>query len=285
MKNILLTGSGGFIGSHLKAYLNCKYNLCTPRSYELNLLDKDAINEYINSHDINFIIHSASAGVRISPDATMDDVAKPNLEMFKNLAELVNENRPMITFGSGAEYDKSRPLHKIKEEDFGKSVPKDPYGYSKYLISKEIEKRENILNLRIFGIYGKGEDPSRVTSCIVNDNLAHRPIMLNQNVVFDFIWIEDFCKIVDYFIENPTKEKFINAAPTESIEIIKLAEIVNEFSDFKSEIIVKNSGLNREYTADNTKLLSIVRDLKFMNYGNGIKKLYEQLSESECSKT
>lgn len=283
MKNILLTGSGGFIGSHLKTYLNGKYNLYTPRSYELNLLDKEAINEYINSHEINFIIHSASAGVRISPDATMEDVAKPNLEMFKNLAEFVNENRPMITFGSGAEYDKSRPLHKIKEEEFGKSVPKDPYGYSKYLISKEIEKRENILNLRIFGIYGKGEDPSRVTSCIVNDNLAHRPIMLNQNVVFDFIWIEDFCKIVDYFIENPTKEKFINVAPTESIEIIKLAEIVNEFSDFKSEIIVKNSGLNREYTADNTKLLSIVRDLKFMNYGKGIKKLYEQLRENECS--
>ena len=40
MKNILLTGSGGFIGSHLKNFLKNKYNLFTPRSYELNLLDK-----------------------------------------------------------------------------------------------------------------------------------------------------------------------------------------------------------------------------------------------------
>lgn len=65
--------------------------------------------------------------------------------MFKNLADCVNEKCPMITFGSGAEYDKSRPLVMVKEEDFGKSIPKDPYGYSKYLISKEIEKRENII--------------------------------------------------------------------------------------------------------------------------------------------
>lgn len=271
MKNILLTGSGGFIGKHLKKFLSEKFNLFTPRSFQLNLLDKNAVADYVKANKINFIIHSASCGVRISPDATVEEVSKPNIEMFQNLADL---NLPMITFGSGAEYDKSRPLHKVKEEDFGKNIPQDPYGYSKYAISKEIEKRENILNLRIFGIYGTGEDKSRVTSCIVNDNLAHRPILLNQNVVFDFIWIEDFCKIVEFFIENPTKEKFVNVAPTESIEIVELAKIVNDFSDFKSKIIVKKDGLNKEYTGDNSTLLKLMPDLKFTSYAEGMKKFY-----------
>lgn len=271
MKNILLTGSGGFIGKHLKKFLSEKFNLFTPRSFELNLLDALSVKKYIETNKINFIIHSASCGVRISPDATIEEVAKPNIEMFKNLADL---NLPMITFGSGAEYDKSRPLHKIKEENFGENIPQDPYGYSKYAISKEIEERENILNLRIFGIYGTGEDKSRVTSCIVNDNLAHRPILLNQNVVFDFIWIEDFCKIVEFFIENPTKEKFVNVAPTESIEIVELAKIVNDFSDFKSKIIVKKDGLNKEYTGDNSTLLKLMPDLKFTSYAEGMKKFY-----------
>lgn len=62
-----------------------------------------------------------------------------------------------------------------------------------------------------------------------------KPITLNQNVRFHFIWIEDFCKIVDYFIKNPTKEKFINVTPTESIEIVEIANIVNNFSDFKAK--------------------------------------------------
>lgn len=276
MKNILLTGSGGFIGKHLKNQLSGKFNLFTPRSYQLNLLDKDDVKQYVEDNNIEYIIHSASCGVRISPDATIDEVAKPNIEMFKNLAELTSKDRPMITIGSGAEYDKSRPLCKIKESDFGKSIPKDPYGYSKYLISKMIEEKDNILNLRLFGIYGLGEDKSRVTSCIVNSNIAKEPIILNQNVKFDFIYIDDFCRIVEYFLNNSTNEKFINVSPTESIEIIDLAKIVNDFSDYKSEIIVKNPGMNREYTGDNAKLLSIIKDFSFTSYKEGMKKFYSQ---------
>ena len=60
MKNILLTGSGGFIGSHLKEYLQNKYNLFTPRSFELNLLDSLSVKKYIETNKINFMIHSAS---------------------------------------------------------------------------------------------------------------------------------------------------------------------------------------------------------------------------------
>lgn len=266
MKNILLTGSGGFIGKHLVKHLN-DYNLFTPRSWELNLLDADATEKYIKENNIDFIIHSASYGVRISPDATLDEVAKPNIEMFKNLAK---NNLPMITIGSGAEYDKSNPLVNIKEEEFGKSIPKDPYGYSKYMISKDIEKRENILNLRLFGIYGDGEDPSRVTSCIVNAKIKNEPVILNQNVRFHFIWIEDFCKIIKHFIEHPTKEKFLNVAPTESIEIIDLAKLAGV------EVIVKNSGMNKEYTADNSKLINELKTFKFTDYKSGISTMMER---------
>lgn len=278
IKNILLTGSGGFIGKNLKEFLQSKYSLFCPRSFELDLHNKESVDKYLDKNEIDLIIHSASCGVRIHPDATMEDVAKPNIEMFKNLAEFTNKKRKMITFGSGAEYDKSKPLIKVKEDDFDKTIPKDPYGYSKYLISKEIEKMDNVLNLRLFGIYGYGEDNSRVTAYIIKQNLKKQPIILNQNVIFDFIWIEDFCSIVEFFIKNEIKEKFINVAPTESIEIVKLAEIVNDISDFKSEIIMKNEGFNNEYTGDNSLLKKEIKDLTFTSYENGLHSLYENLS-------
>lgn len=274
MKNILLTGSGGFIGKQLKKHLTGKYNLYTPRSYELNLLDRNSVEKYLASNNINLIIHSAAYGVRITPDATIEDITTPNLIMFENLSKFVSKECTMITFGSGAEYNKSRTLHKIKEENFGESIPTDPYGYSKYLISKSIEKLDNILNLRIFGIYGAGENPSRVTSCIINDNLKHAPIRLRQNVVFDFIWVEDFCKIVEYFVNTQTDEKFINVTPTESISILDLAKIVNSFSEYKSEIIIEKSGLNNEYTGNNSKLLSIIKSLRYTTYKEGMQKLF-----------
>ena len=130
MKNVLLTGSGGFIGKHLKEYFK-EYNLYTPRSFQLNLLDKLETEKYLKKNNIEFIIHSASCGVRILPDATLEEVAEPNIKMFNNLAD---SELPMITIGSGAEYDKSRPLVNIKEEDFGELIPKDSYGYSKYIV-------------------------------------------------------------------------------------------------------------------------------------------------------
>ena len=266
MKHLLLTGSGGFIGSHLKHHLR-EYQLFTPRSFQLNLLDKTETSHYLQKNHIDFIIHSASCGVRIRPDATLEEVATPNIEMFHNLAD---SQIPMITIGSGAEYDKSRPLVRIKEEDFGKSIPQDPYGYSKYLISKEIEKREHILNLRLFGIYGFGEDPSRVTSCIIQAKIKQRSVVLNQNVRFHFIWIDDFCKIVKHFVQQSTREKFINVAPTQSIEIVELAKIAGV------ETIVKNPGLNKEYTADNSKLLAELQGFNFTSYQEGLDKFYRQ---------
>ena len=265
MKNILLTGSGGFIGKHLKNYFK-EYNLYTPRSFQLNLLNKAEVVKYLKENNIEFIIHCASCGVRITPGAKLDEVAVPNIQMFNNLAD---SGLPMITIGSGAEYDKSNPLVRIKEEDFGKSIPKDPYGYSKYLISKEIEKRENILNLRLFGIYGSDEDASRVTSCIINAKIKNEPVILNQNVRFHFIWIDDFCKIVKHFVEHPTKEKFLNAAPFESIEIVEMAKLIGV------EAIVKNPGMNKEYTADNSLLLKELGNFKFTSYIDGLLKFLE----------
>ena len=48
--NILLTGSGGFIGLNLKEYLKTKYTLFCPRSYELDLTHSDAVKKYFQNH-------------------------------------------------------------------------------------------------------------------------------------------------------------------------------------------------------------------------------------------
>lgn len=276
IENILITGSGGFIGKNLKEFLKDKYCLFTPRSSELDLCDSLAIKQYFSEHKIDFIIHSAATGVRIKNDDKLEDVVKSNLQMFNNLAEFVSDTCPMIVFGSGAEYDKSRAIINIKETDFDKNIPLDPYGYAKYLISKEIEKNKNILNLRIFGIYGYGENPTRVTSCIINDNINHRTICLNQNVRFSFIFIEDFCRIIAFFIQKFPSEKFINVTTTNSIEIKELAQIVNSISDYKAPIVFQKSGFNMEYTADNSLLLKKLGNFSFTSFENGMKIFYNQ---------
>lgn len=272
--NILLTGSGGFIGKNLKNYLQNKYKLLTPRSFELDLCDEAAVKEYFEQNNIEFIIHCGSIGGArglADKDTTVED----NLKMVENLIKYKEKECKIILFGSGAMYGKSRNLHKVKESEIGGFIPEDLYGQSKLRISELVKKRDDILMLNIFACYGYGEKENRFPSYAINQNLKHLPIEINQNVVFDYLWVEDMQQIIEHFIEHKEKNKIINITPINSCSLLDIANIVNEISDYQSEIIIKNPILNNEYTGDNGLLLQNIENMKFTPLSDGIKKLYE----------
>lgn len=274
--NILLTGSGGFIGKNLKSFLKDKYNLLTPRSYDLDLTNIDAVKKYFNNNKIDFIIHCGSTGGARGiqdRDTTIED----NLAMVNNLIQAKNDGVRIILFGSGAMYSKSRNLHKVKETEIGNFIPEDLYGQSKLEISKIVQKRDDILCLNIFACYGYGEKETRFPSYAINQNIKHEPIVINQNVVFDYLFVEDMEKIIEYFIENKPKDKIINITPTESISLKEIAEMVNENSEFKSEVVIRNPITNNEYTGDNSLLLKNYKGLKFIDMQTGLKFLYNYI--------
>ncbi len=275
-RNILLTGSGGFIGKNLKEHLEYKYTLLCPRSYELDLRNTAAVQNYFNNNKIDFIIHCATKG---GARGVIDDksVVEENLAMFNNLKSCLNNNR-MIVFGSGAQYNKSQPLKKVKEKDLGISLPPDTYGYSKYLIAKEVEKTENILCLNIFGCYGKYELESRFPAYAITRNLQKQPVIIDKNVVFDYLYIEDLCRIVSHFIENKPKGKVLNITPSQSISLLEIAQMINSYSEYKSDISIKEEGLNNEYTGSNSLLMNEVKDFKFTSYEEGLKDYFNFLN-------
>lgn len=275
-KTTLITGSGGFIGHNLKEYLT-DYNLLSPRSYELNLVHTKEVEEYFRQNkNIDYIIHCGSIGgyrTVTDKDTTIED----NLNMVKNLLKYKKETTRLILFGSGAMYDKSRDLHKVRESEIGNYEPADLYGKSKLMIAQKIKDRKDVLLLNIFGCYGKYEKDSRFPTYAIKRNLSKQPIEINKNVVFDYLYIDDLCKIVKHFIENETSENIINVTPTESISLLEIAKIVNENGDFKSEIKINEAGLNKEYTGNNERLLSEFCNFKFTEYKNGLKILFEYI--------
>ena len=199
--NILLTGSGGFIGKNLKKYLEGKYNLLTPRSFELDLTNKVDVEDYFKSNKIDFVIHCGSTGGARGiqdRDTTIED----NLAMVDNILTAKNHDVRVILFGSGAMYDKSRTLHKVKDSEIGQVVPVDVYGKSKMLIAEKVKNRKDVVCLNIFACYGYGEKENRFPSYAINCVLHNKPIEINQDVVFDYLFVEDMQKIVEYFIEN-----------------------------------------------------------------------------------
>ena len=275
---LLITGTSGFIGKNLKCALEDEYKLLTPKHSELELTNENAVKEYFKNNKIDFIIHCASkGGARGIKDekTTIED----NLAMVSNLVKFKRDDVRIILFGSGAMYDKSRDLHKVKEEEIGEVIPKDLYGLSKLKIANLAKLRDDITCLNIFACYGYDEKPSRFPSYAIDCVLDNKPIIINQNVTFDYLFVEDMVKIVKYFIKNKPDDKIINITPTESTSLIDIASIVNLLTDNPTGFELKTYEMNKEYTGDNTLLLKNCKGFKFTLLKEGLKKLYEYKKE------
>ncbi|MEK7133342.1 MAG: NAD(P)-dependent oxidoreductase [Patescibacteria group bacterium] len=157
-------------------------------------------------------------------------------------------------------------------------MPEDSHSYSKYLISKYIRdtNAKNLICLRIFGIFGKYENYRyKFISNAIVKSLLGMSIIINQNVIYDYLYITDLYKIIEYFINNKTKNKIFNVTPTESIDLVTIANIINKISGNKTEIQVLNQGIGVEYSGDNKKLLSEIGNFQFTSYEAAIADLYE----------
>lgn len=276
--NIFITGSNGFVGSHLKEYINknySKYSLFTPSSKELDLSNELAVDDYILSNKIDIVIHLANrGGGRDTID--MKNVTEYNLRIFFNIAKHEKNVKKIISFGSGAEYSKHKPIIDAKENHYLDAQPLDEYGFYKSITSKYIEKSENLIQLRIFGAYGEYENYRfKFISNSIVKNLLKLPIVINKNVYFDYIYIDDLIKMIDWTIHNETKEKIYNVSTGKKIDLITLANLVNETSDFKSEIKVLNQGLNNEYTSNNERIMKELKNFEFTSHKKAIQKMRE----------
>ena len=83
VKNILLTGSGGFIGKNLKEYLSAKYNLFCPRSYELDLIDFKSVKDYFDNNDIDFAFNLKP----IDKPLKLKDILEPEVDSKYTLSD------------------------------------------------------------------------------------------------------------------------------------------------------------------------------------------------------
>jgi len=277
-KRIFLTGSGGFIGKNLKQYLKDKYTLLTPRSCELDLINSSEVEKYFKENKIDFIIHCATVGGArgiADKDTTIED----NLKMVDNILKYKSEDVRIILFGSGAMYGKTRILHKVQENEIGSFIPEDLYGKSKMLIAEKIKNRTDVLMLNIFACYGYGEKENRFPTYAIKKVIENKTIEINQNVVFDYLWVEDMEKIIYYFIEHKPKNNIINITPSESISLLEIANIVNSFKNNKVDITIKNKIMNNEYTGNNALLLSEIPNMQFTDIKQGLKKLYNHYNK------
>ena len=282
MARVLITGGKSFIARSIVEKLPHHDNVCMGRD-ELDLLDSNKVRKAIEFGQFDVVIHTATYDA--APEFSTKDpklVLENNLKMFYNVARCSDHFGKMIYFGSGAEFGRENWIPKMGEDYFDENVPIDQYGLSKYIMTRHALSSDNIFNLRLFGLFGEHDDWRYrfipITCCKAVLGL---PITIRQNARFDYLYIDDLVKIVEWFIHNSPDHKVYNVCSGEVYDYIGLADEVLKACGKELPIEVQLPGLRDEYSGDNALLKGTIKDLQFTPIEDAVKKLYKWYENNE----
>jgi nucleoside-diphosphate-sugar epimerase len=264
---ILLTGGNGFIGRNLREGLGPHHDLVAASRRQLDVSDDAAVDNALKSGGFDAVIHAAiPAG---------DQPAGEILRGFWNLARNSDRVSRILYFGSGAEYGKHRDLHKVSEQEIGDAVPRDEYGFAKLLCNELARRSRRIVNLRLFGVYGRHEKYLfKFISNTIVKVLLGSDVVVRQDVVFDYLYADDLVSIVGALLERDCPFTDMNVTPSLPIRLSEIVAILGDIADSPFSVAYEYPGLNLEYTGSNERLLHVLPELEFTPYARGVRELY-----------
>jgi GDP-L-fucose synthase len=126
----------------------------------------------------------------------------------------------------------------------------------------------------LFAVFGKYEDYEiRFISNAICRALLGAPVTMRQNVMFDYLYIDDFIRILDKFITYKPAEIFINIGRGEVIDLKTLAEKVLRAVGKELPVLVANSDWAKEYSCDTVRLQELVPNFSYTSIDTAITDL------------
>jgi nucleoside-diphosphate-sugar epimerase len=291
LKNILITGCGGFIGGYLANYFakNNDFNTyATYRSKKNNDLEKLLGKNHIwtNFDDlsrlpekIDILLHSAAEVPSAIKDEEKFNISN-NLGSKKIFNEVIKRGCKRIIYLSSMSVYGQINIEEINEEY--KPVNPDKYGISKLQGEKQLinlsEELEDYKILRLPGIIGLGAKNNFLSSIIPkivkSEDVSYSN--LNKNILFNNVFhVSDLANLIEYFLKYKINISLFNICALQKIKLYDLLEYAKYESNSESNINFSLGG-KMPFNISTNKLRSL-NNLKTDNIYLMIKKYINDL--------
>ncbi|WP_133512426.1 NAD-dependent epimerase/dehydratase family protein [Candidatus Thiosymbion oneisti] len=260
MKNIVVTGSTGFLGQHLIPVLESVYgadNVIGLSTKDFDLLDPDQVKRMFEVHEPEVLIHlvAYSGGIGANRLYPADFYYKNSLFvtlMFEAAAR--HGVRKMIYPMGGCSYP-ATAISPISEDQMWNGYPQtESAGYSVAkkmgIVASESYRQQYGLNSVVLipgNMYGEYDNfsiseshvvPAMVRRYYETKLSGEKEIVMwgDGAPVRDFVYAGDVAKIIPWFIENYDSSEPVNISSGTKTSIKELAETVKKKMGWDGEI-------------------------------------------------
>lgn len=238
MLTILVTGSQGFIGSHLIKQLK-NYHVIVDfiNSERINL---NKIEDVMKIQKSDIVIHLAA---NTKKNAKWNEYYENNVSTTKNILEYcVAKKIKKFIFISSYLYGK--PEYCPIDENHPIN-PHNLYAKSKYLAEKVCESYAktsnlNIIILRPFNIFGEKMNEGFLISNLIKSTENKKSIsLINQDSKRDFLHVDDFIQLILKILKHDCKYEIFNVGSGKANSFKEIVEIVEKKSKKEINLILK----------------------------------------------
>lgn len=301
MKNMLLLGGFGFIGTNLLKYIDAKYSTdykvvvfdrisshphgiefrCVEKVYAGDFSDETNINRIFHDNKIDIVVHLLSSTIPVTSNNALYDV-ESNLISTLKLLGVMNEYgiRDIVYMSSGGAIY-GDVLQKVHNEDDA-VYPKSSYGVVKLAIEKYLLSYSELygfhtLILRLSNPYGPYHYNNKqgVINIAIRKALSHEPLQIwgNGDGIKDYIYIEDVCNIILKLISEGVESNVYNLAASEVLSVNEIVEAIKqEIPSFSAEYITASNIDVQSFELDTTKLRKRLGGYKMTSFNEAIRK-------------